>query len=319
MLAHVLQWLVIVAVAVLLGWLTWRAWRSPRAAVKWGGTALAGLLTVVMLLVTGVLARGLAILYLPRNFPVPQVQAPSSPEALARGEHLALVACAVCHSPNGALPLTGGSGNLGAEIGLPLGTIWPPNLTPGGAVNNWSDGEILRAIRQGTHPNGRPLAMPAQRLQHLSDEDALAIIAYLRSQPPVERSTPPTRPSLLLALFLGAGLFNIDVDPLTAPVVAPPKAETAEYGAYIISFLDCRDCHGENLDGRPSGPVPPGPDLRVVQGWTQAQFISTLRTGMDPSGHELQPPMPWKQYGQLDDVELAAVYAYLKSLAAGEP
>lgn len=319
MAGNLLGMLLLAAVVLLFGWLTVRAWRSPRALIRWVGAGLAGLVTLVLLLITAAVVRGVTILYMPRNFPVPQVQAPTDAEQLARGEHLALVTCAVCHSPNGQLPLTGGSGNLGEEIGLPLGTIWPPNLTPGGEIKNWSDGEVLRAIRQGTHQNGRPLAMPAQRLQHLSDEDALAILGYLRSQPPIERSTPPTRPSLLLALFLGAGLFNVDVDPITAPVIAPEKAETAEYGAYIVSFLDCRDCHGENLDGRPSGPVPPGPNLRVVQGWTQAQFITTLRTGVDPSGHALQPPMPWKQYGQLDDTELAAVYRYLQSLPPAQP
>jgi len=60
--------------------------------------------------------------------------------------------------------------------------------------------------------------------------------------------------------------------------------------------------------------VKPGPNLRVVQGWTREQFISTLRTGVDPSGHTMQPPMPWKPYSKMDDEELTALYAYLKNL-----
>jgi mono/diheme cytochrome c family protein len=52
----------------------------------------------------------------------------------------------------------------------------------------------------------------------------------------------------------------------------------------------------------------------VVKGWTQEQFITTLRTGVDPSGHTLSAQMPWKAVGRLDDEELAAAYAYLTSL-----
>ncbi|MCC6191289.1 MAG: cytochrome c [Anaerolineales bacterium] len=314
MLGNILGLILIALVAVLFVWLAVRAWRSRRRAARWAGAALAGLLALALALLAGVTARGLAVLYLPRRFPVPAVQAPSTAAALARGEHLALVACAPCHSPNGALPLAGGSFSLGDEIGLPLGTLVPPNLTPGGELSDWSDGEVVRAIRQGTHRSGRVLVMPAHRLQHMSDEDVLAVVAYLRSQALVAHSTPAARPSLLLAFFLGAGLLNLDVEPITAPVAAPARAATTDYGAYIVSFLNCRDCHGENLDGRPSGPLPPGPDLRVVQGWTQEDFIATLRLGVDPSGHELQPPMRWKQYGQLDDLELAAVYASLRTL-----
>ena len=81
-----------------------------------------------------------------------------------------------------------------------------------------------------------------------------------------------------------------------------------------MSYSDCRDCHGEKLDGRPSAPVPPGPNLRVVKGWTAEQFISTLRTGTNPSGHALKPPMPWKQIGRMDETELTALYEYLRLL-----
>ena len=71
----------------------------------------------------------------------------------------------------------------------------------------------------------------------------------------------------------------------------------------------------EDLNGGKAGQLPPiGPNLKVVRGWTQEQFITTLRTGVDPGGHALSSQMPWQNIGRLDDEELAAMYLYLTSL-----
>ena len=80
--------------------------------------------------------------------------------------------------------------------------------------------------------------------------------------------------------------------------------------------MTAANAHGANLDGVVSGPSPVGPGLGMVKGWTVEQFISTMRTGVDPSGHELKSTMPWKQIGRLDDVELTALYEYLRNLDA---
>jgi mono/diheme cytochrome c family protein len=88
-----------------------------------------------------------------------------------------------------------------------------------------------------------------------------------------------------------------------------------EYGEYLFSYNDCRDCHGENLKGGLQGQLGPiGPNLELVKRWTQEEFINTLRTGVDPSGHTLIPSMPWQNIGRMDDVELAAMYAYLMAM-----
>ena len=54
--------------------------------------------------------------------------------------------------------------------------------------------------------------------------------------------------------------------------------------------------------------------LGLLRGWTREPFISSLRTGVDPSGHALSSVMPRKTYGKLDDDELGGVYAYLHGL-----
>jgi mono/diheme cytochrome c family protein len=101
---------------------------------------------------------------------------------------------------------------------------------------------------------------------------------------------------------------------VTEPIVAPKKEATAAYGEFMLSFLDCKGCHGDDLNGGTSPVGPKGPSLRLVKAWTEEEFINTLRTGVNPSGKELSPLMPWRSTGRLDDVELSALYQYLVSL-----
>jgi mono/diheme cytochrome c family protein len=315
MIVNIVLWLILAALVALFAWLASRAWRSSRALVKWPGVVLSGLLTLVFGLVTVVAGIGLYKLYVPVRLPVPAVAITGTSEQIQRGAHLADTVCSGCHSANGALPLSGGAKDMSDEIGLPLGTIIAPNLTPGGALKNWSDGEIMRAIRQTVDPKDRVLLMPAKSLQHLSDEDVQAIVAYLRSQPAVQNQIPPVNPSLLMAVFVGSGLFDISPAQIPQPVVAPPAGPTVEYGKYIVSYYGCRDCHGDNLTGG-KPPSPTGPNLTViVPNWTKDNFFQTIRTGTDPTGHTLNSEMPWKDIGRMDDVELEAVYQYLHSLA----
>jgi len=108
-------------------------------------------------------------------------------------------------------------------------------------------------------------------------------------------------------------MFPVGTPPVQGTVVAPPRNASAAYGQYIASYSDCRDCHGADLKGG-AGPGPIGPSLLMVQNYSPEQFINTMRTGVNPGGRQLQPPMPWKQLGALDDVELAAMHEYLLTL-----
>jgi mono/diheme cytochrome c family protein len=92
---------------------------------------------------------------------------------------------------------------------------------------------------------------------------------------------------------------------------------TVEYGEYVLSYQDCRKCHGPNLKGGVQGQFSPiGPGLDFVKEWSLDQFISTMRTGLDPAGHKVGAAMPWRAIGKMDDEELAAVYEYLVHLPA---
>jgi mono/diheme cytochrome c family protein len=309
---EILGTLVLVALIVLGVWLVRRAWGSRRKWVKRIGVPLAGLLTFVSALMLMLALIGFYKLSVPPSHTVPAVKIINSAEQVARGQYLAQILCASCHSPQNELPLSGGK-NLSDDVGLPLGSLYASNLTPSGDLTNWTDGEILRALRWGQHRGGRALAMPVKSTSQLSDADAQAIVAYLRSQPAVENKLPATSPSLLLGILIGANQFDLSAAPDTGGQSAPDRNVTAEYGQYLVNIADCKACHGEDLlGGKP--PAPQGPSLLLVKGWTQAQFVDAMRTGVLPDGDVMEEVMPWKTLAKMDDVDLAAMYAYLHTL-----
>jgi mono/diheme cytochrome c family protein len=112
----------------------------------------------------------------------------------ARGAYLATVMdCAGCHMPRGSdgMPLFH-AGLSGGTVGFEIpgmGIFWAPNLTPADTgLRSWTDAEIAVAITAGQHPDGRTLApvMPWPAYVALTDEDVAALVAYLRSLPPVD-------------------------------------------------------------------------------------------------------------------------------------
>ena len=309
--------LALLAFAVFLGWTAVRAWRARNALVRWGGGVLSSLLTVIVAAVSLLALVALTRLYAPRAAAAPNLKVAGTPEHVERGRYLANSLCVECHSTTAELPLTGGV-DFAREIPLPVGIITSANLTPAGPLKNWSDGEIFRALRTGIDHDGHHLIlMSAVPVRNMSDEDLQAVIAFLRSQPAVAYETPdpPDQPSFLAILMFGAGMIPAGQPPVPGEIAAPAKGPTVEYGEYLVGFVGCRDCHGPDLTGRKDrGFGPSGPSLRVVQGWTAPQFLTTLRTGSDPSGHALKTSMPWKVVGRMDDNDLTAIYRYLASL-----
>jgi mono/diheme cytochrome c family protein len=313
MLTNILIGVAIVAIAGLFAWLARRALRIRNPAARWTLALFSSLLALIFVLVAGLVGYGYAQLYLPRSAPDFALDTAATSERAERGAHLAQTTCVACHSTNGQLPLSGGI-DLSSDSPVPIGRLIPPNLTPSGPLKDWTDAQIAQAIRNGLDKNGQTLLMPTETLRNLSDDALAALIVFLRSQPPVENETLPRNPSPVLAFFFGAGLAELGTPPVTSPVVAPPKQPTAAYGAYIVSYQDCRTCHAEDLNGSAGGLAPPAPSARAfAKGWTLEQFIQTMRTGVDPNGHSIQAPMPWKMIGEMDEVELEALYLYLRS------
>ena len=123
----------------------------------------------------------------------------ADPAVVARGKYLVTIAsCHDCHTPGYFLGKPDMARYLGgSDVGfeLPgLGVFHGPNLTPDKetGLGDWTDDQIISAITAGIRPGGRRLApiMPWQGLSHLSSDDAHAIVAYLRSLPPIKNAVP---------------------------------------------------------------------------------------------------------------------------------
>ncbi len=318
--------LIVIGLIVLFGFLTTRAWRLTNAFLKWGGVILGGLLTLIPTALLVLALAGFYKLNMRYDNPVTNIQVAGTAAQIARGEQLAH-ACVSCHTPVDQLPLSGS--NLAAKFGLPpLGTLYAPNLTPSGDINDWSDGELVRAIREGIHKNGRSLLiMPADNFRKLSDDDVQAIVAYLRSQPAAGGPTPANQFNLLGAVFMNLSDFRTAQQP--AGSVTAPQPGTSAYGKYMVDVLGCRSCHGDQLQGRveTGQPGPPaGPNLtQIVPQWTEEQFMTFFNTGQLPGGGTVpiltlpsgfsEPRMPWPMVrAATTDDELKDMYAYLHSL-----
>jgi cytochrome c553 len=223
--------------AVLCGWFATRAWRARRAVLRWLGAGVLALASVVLALVAILAFIGIYRFERPLSVPAATLQVAASPERLARGQHLANL-CSECHATTQQLSLDGGNQDF---LG-PLATLYAPNLTPAGPLAGWSDGDIVRAVRDGVAPDGRSLLiMPAETFHLMSDDDVQSLVAYLRSQPPVARNAVPTQLHLLGAVLGAFGALPMTAQtPTTAPVVAPPPAVTPAYGEYLLNISGCR-------------------------------------------------------------------------------
>jgi len=254
---------------------------------------------------------------------------------LERGRYLVetVAACGNCHTPkgpNGPLSdkkLAGGDIIKHADFTAATANITPDPVT---GIGKWTDDQIFLAIREGRRPDGSLIgpAMPSRSYRSLADEDVNAIVAYLRSVPPVYN--PITVKS------------HYD-DPLPASwgppvghVEAPPKEDKIAYGAYLAGpVARCTDCHTERQPGEPARTGAGGksfygpwgisvsanltPDATSGLGdWSDAEIERAIRTGIARDGHKLFPPMPFAAYRHITDDDMAALIAYLRSLPAVE-
>ncbi len=303
-----------VAAIALFVWTGIRTWRMKNRFLKWGGAGLAAVLVVAVSSASALTLAGIVKQHA-RRAPVPNLQVAATPEQIARGKAVVDGFCSACHSSTGTL--TGGL-DAGKHFPIPVGSFVSSNLTPAGRLKRWSDGEIFRAIRNGVDADGRWLTvMSYTNAGSLSDDDTQAVIAYIRSLPAAGEPTPdpPSRLNLLGVAMLGAGMLPSGKPVTTRSITAPPKGPTFEFGEYVLSYQDCRECHGGDLTGGVPGQIGPlGPDLNLVKQWKLSEFIATMRTGIDPNGHELSRQMPWRPLGRMDDEELAAIYEFLTRL-----
>ncbi len=218
MLLNLLGLAMLIFLAYVFFTLFLRAIRSKQLAVKIVGGFFSGLLTLAVVAAIGGAFYGLWQTNVPRARPAVALKVVATPELVSRGQTLAQ-SCVPCHSADGGPYLNGGATNLAAGWG-PYGAIYGRNLTPGGPVQAWTDGELVRAIREGVDKVGLPLiGHPTQQYAGLTDEDAAALVAYLRSQPALRHDQPKRNVNLLGLWAAAAGMLpTADRPPWTLSV-----------------------------------------------------------------------------------------------------
>ena len=294
-----------------------------RPAARWFLSFLGGLLALIAIggaAIWGLSERRFRAVYAP---PVEAVSIPSSPEAVARGRHLlTLSKCGECHGDD-----------LGGKVILDqpgLARLSGPNLTPGpGGVSGRADAELVRALRVGLDTEGRPLlGMPTGEHFYFSDRELGAIIAALRSLPPVARETPPDSVGPLFRLLFLAdqielvGAEEVDLGGPRPAEVLP--GEGRDYGEHLARTGGCMSCHGAALSGGPMAGAPPDwppasnitPDVETGLGaWSRADFARAMREGLRPDGGAIDPAMPVRYTREMTDAEINALWAFLQEVA----
>lgn len=287
----------------------------------------------------------------PVNRRVPQMSAPRDSAHIARGEFLYTnsALCWMCHGQNQSPvgPPSGGFVEDLRNLGPGFGLWYIPNITPDEqtGIGSWTDGELVRLLREGIKKDGRPVfIMPSERFHGMSDEDVLSIIAYLRSLQPVNNPVPSHQPSLLAKALFTFGVMKPRPE-VMGPVPTPQKGITVEWGKYITEHATpCLDCHspvdlntgqfypdsaltGGNIPFGKKGPgqqvdapafaygpnLTPDPETGIGS-WTEEQFLLAVRTGTRPDGRVLTNHMPYAYFGLWPEDDAKAVYQYLMSL-----
>jgi cytochrome c553 len=244
----------------------------------------------------------------------PAVQIPlGDPVAIERGRYLVhkVSLCVECHGED-----LGGK----AVSQTPLSRLWGSNLTNGrgGLGTTYTDADFVRALTHGVKKNGESVIfMPSQDYK-FTEADMGALIAYLRTVPPVDRDVPEPQIGFLARTLGVTNKFPllsaefIDHDKVGF-VPAADRSDVAKAGEYLISTAGCRGCHGPLLTGE--GGMPNAANLTPVGigAWSAADFRTAIREARRPNGTTILPDMP-RIYKELSDEDLSKIFAYLKTL-----
>lgn len=252
---------------------------------------------------------------------------------LERGAYLVkgIGTCGNCHTPRGG-PLKGREMAGGNKFGgdkAPF-TSYSANITPDRetGIGKWTDEQIIRSIREGKRPDGSTVGppMPVNLYRNLSDTDARAIVAYLRSLKPVKNKVRKSIFRIPLPKAYGPTLVKVGDVPRNDPV---------RYGAYLAGPVGhCIECHTPQIKGRFDYANQLGLGGRTFYGpwgasisrnftshpkyglgkWTDAQIKRAITEGVRADGTRLKPPMAYHMYKTISDKDMSAIIAYLRSL-----
>jgi mono/diheme cytochrome c family protein len=238
---------------------------------------------------TKVLCR---VAFEPFPYPAREIAAPPPGETLAYGRYLvnSRLLCFSCHSrdfaTNDELHPERSPGYLGGGNAMPEPggtTVTTSNLTPDveTGIGRWTPADFRRAVRDGIRPDNRALRYPMVPYRPLSDEEADAIFAYLRSVPAIRNAVKPPEVKLV----------------------------SGDRGKQVYYAYGCNGCHGDTGQGQydlRKGPQKYPRDEELIA-WIK--HPERVRPGI---------AMPtWD--GVIQEDEYAPLAAHVRSLAKAAP
>jgi len=260
---------------------------------------------------------------------------PDGTDPLTRGRYLveSIAGCGNCHTPH--LP----DGSLDPNLSFagafvieePIFKAYAKNITPDmeTGIGSWTEEQIVNAIRNGQRPDGSFMGPPMSFgwYKRMSDTDAYAIAAYIKSVPAIRNVVPASTYQIPLNGF----------GPMVTSVPDVPRDDLVRYGEYLAGPVGhCMDCHtplgptgndmtqlgrGGNVFARPfiydwaavAANITSHPEAGLGS-WTDDEIKRAITDGISRDGRVLLPFMPYGLYKKMQPRDLDAVVAYLRSL-----
>lgn len=243
--------------------------------------------------------------------------------------------CTTCHTDT----KSGGETFAGGRaLKTPFGTYYSPNITADRetGIGAWSDADFLAALKQGISPQGAHYfpVFPYTTYTKLTDEDALAIKAYLFSLPPVRKANREHDVSAPFSWRWTMGVWKLLFFDEGDWQDRADKDAQWNRGAYLVQAAShCGECHtprnfmgalkhdlamAGTADG-PDGEIVPNitPHKTGIGSWSEGDIVVLLREGLKPTYDDVQGSMAEAIEDGLKDLsedDLRAIAVYIKSL-----
>ena len=125
---------------------------------------------------------------------------------------------------------------------------------------------------------------------------------------------------LLIVIYAGSEYrLRQTFDIAATPIAVPTDSAGLARGRHIFETRGCEGCHGAGLAGSVFFDQPllarlVAPNVvRAIRGYSDPQLARLIRHGVRPNGHGVAV-MPSSMFYNLDDADLGALIAYLRTL-----
>ena len=258
-------------------------------------------------------------------------------DRIEHGRYLAVVGdCAACHTAPGGRPFAGG-----LALRTPFGTLVTPNITPDPetGIGDWTKDEFVAAMHDGRGHNGKRLypAMPYPAYTKMSDDDVLAIRAYLGTVAPVRNEVNPNRLPFPFNIRLAMVFWNALNFTPGRYQPNPQKSSEWNRGAYLVEgAAHCGTCHtpktmlgGDKTDRPLEGATLQGwfaPNItndphKGIGAWSKDELVQYLKTGANKWTLASGPMAEAVTHStsKMTDEDVSAIATYLKDRGSAAP